>query len=204
MEARAQPLSSGGTEGCDEHGSGPCSGTPGGLTTSSAAGARLAKCLLDVIVYVRGSVTDNVRTYLVSDFLDLKRNEITERQDELRPIVDEFERLEAADQVLRGVNRGAGATAPHRRGPGRPRGSIAASTASTRRRRPTAGKPGRRARAREALAHVQRQPGITIPELAARMSIKQNYLYRVMPSLEKDGKVAKEGRGWHPAAAEAA
>ena len=35
-------------------------------------------------------------------------------------------------------------------------------------------------------------------ELAARMGIKQNYLYRVLPSLEEEGKVAKQGRGWHP------
>jgi hypothetical protein len=28
------------------------------------------------------------------------------------------------------------------------------------------------------------------------MGIKQNYLYRVLPGLEKEGKVRKEGRGW--------
>ena len=50
----------------------------------------------------------------------------------------------------------------------------------------------------EALAFVQGQPGITIPELAAKMGIKQNYLYRVLPSLESENKVAKRGRGWHP------
>ena len=41
-------------------------------------------------------------------------------------------------------------------------------------------------------------PGITIPELAAKMGIKQNYLYRVLPGLAEDGLVAKDGRGWHP------
>jgi hypothetical protein len=30
------------------------------------------------------------------------------------------------------------------------------------------------------------------------MGIKQNYLYRVLPGLEKDGKVVKRGHGWHP------
>jgi DNA-binding HxlR family transcriptional regulator len=30
------------------------------------------------------------------------------------------------------------------------------------------------------------------------MDIKQNYLYRVLPELQKDGLVRKEGRGWHP------
>ena len=29
------------------------------------------------------------------------------------------------------------------------------------------------------------------------MGIKQNYLYRVLPALEKDGKVVKRDRGWH-------
>jgi hypothetical protein len=33
---------------------------------------------------------------------------------------------------------------------------------------------------------VQGQPGITIPELAAKMGIKQNYLYRVLPGLEQE------------------
>jgi hypothetical protein len=48
------------------------------------------------------------------------------------------------------------------------------------------------------LGFVRGQPGITIPELAAKMGIKQNYLYRVLPGLEQDGKVVKRGRGWHP------
>jgi hypothetical protein len=48
---------------------------------------------------------------------------------------------------------------------------------------------------------MQGQPGITIPELAGRMGIKQNYLYRVLPGLQKEAKVEKKGRGWHPRAA---
>jgi hypothetical protein len=30
------------------------------------------------------------------------------------------------------------------------------------------------------------------------MGIKQNYLYRVLPGLQKENKVSKLGRGWHP------
>jgi DNA-binding IclR family transcriptional regulator len=52
-------------------------------------------------------------------------------------------------------------------------------------------------RATEALSLVRAQPGITIPELAAKIPIKQNYLYRVLPGLEKEGKLEKKGRGWH-------
>ena len=37
-----------------------------------------------------------------------------------------------------------------------------------------------------------------LPELAAKMGIKQNYLYRVLPGLEKEGKLEKKGRGWYP------
>ena len=47
---------------------------------------------------------------------------------------------------------------------------------------------------------MQGQPGITIPELAAKMGIKQNYLYRVLPGLEQEKKVSKQGRGWYPKA----
>jgi DNA-binding IscR family transcriptional regulator len=45
---------------------------------------------------------------------------------------------------------------------------------------------------------VRGQPGITIPEIAEKMGIQQNYLYRVLPSLAQDGLVEKQGRGWHP------
>jgi len=64
------------------------------------------------------------------------------------------------------------------------------------------GRAGRRKgsgiRAAQALSLVQGQPGITIPELATKMNIKQNYLYRVLPGLEQEKKLEKKGRGWHP------
>jgi hypothetical protein len=164
------------------------------------------------------------RDSIVTDFLDDKRREITDRLKELKPFVDEFTRLEAAAAALAGVGGSASATsaaaAPRRRGPGRPRGSVnraKAATATATKAAPAKAKrkkaarpgrpPGRRragrrkgsgTRAAEALAFVQGQPGITIPELAAKMGIKQNYLYRVLPGLQQEGKVTKQGRGWHP------
>jgi hypothetical protein len=148
----------------------------------------------------------------VTDFLDEKRREITDRLKELKPLVDEFKRLEAAASALAGVGGSsaagaAAATAPRRRGPGRPRGSrTTTASAATKVARKPARAAGRRAgrrkgsgtRAAEALSFVQGQPGITIPELAAKMGIKQNYLYRVLPGLEQENKVTKKGRGWHP------
>jgi len=206
----------------------------------------------------------------VTDFLDVKRREISDRLKELKPAVDEYSRLEAAASALAKVGAAtptatpvvataAVATPTRRRGRGRPRGSgkaASASTATTKVGRkkvgrppgkkvdllaakvdpPAAKKPGRPkgsgkkvgrpagsgkkvgrpagkvgrpkgkvgrrkgsgTRAAQALSFVQGQPGITIPELAAKMSIKQNYLYRVLPGLEQEGKLEKKGRGWHP------
>ena len=148
----------------------------------------------------------------MTDFLDEKRKEITDRLKELKPLVDEYHRLEAAASALAGVGgsavRAAAELATGKRGPGRPRGTAAKKPAAKPARKPAKAKTGtkRRAgrrkgsgtRAAEALAFVQGQPGITIPELAAKMGIKQNYLYRVLPGLEADKKVEKKGRGWHP------
>jgi hypothetical protein len=128
----------------------------------------------------------------VADFLDEKRKEIQARLKELRPLVDEFHRLEAAERALSGMGESKPATAN-------------AATAPRRRRRASAGN-GRRGRPRgtgtraeQARKLVNERPGITIPELADAMGIKQNYLYRVLPGLAEDGKVVKSGRGWHPA-----
>ena len=207
----------------------------------------------------------------MTDFLDVKRREISDRLKELKPAVDEYSRLEAAASALAKVGAATPAATPvvataatvatptRRRGRGRPRGSgkaASAGTATTKVGRkkvgrppgkkvdllaakvdlPAAKKPGRPkgsgkkvgrpagsgkkvgrpagkvgrpkgkvgrrkgsgTRAAQALSFVQGQPGITIPELAAKMGIKQNYLYRVLPSLEQEGKLEKKGRGWHP------
>lgn len=37
-------------------------------------------------------------------------------------------------------------------------------------------------------------------ELATWMDTSANYLYRVLPGLEKEGKIRKDGRGWYPKA----
>ena len=162
----------------------------------------------------------------MNDFLDEKHREIRDRLKKLQPAVDEYRRLEAAASALAGVGGAArasvAAAVAGRRGPGRPRGSgkkrtatATTTTATAAARTRTAAKPKRKAaratgrrragrrkgsgtRAVEALALVKGQPGITIPELAAKMGIKQNYLYRVLPGLESEGKVTKRGRGWHP------
>jgi hypothetical protein len=131
----------------------------------------------------------------MADFLDEKRKEIQARLKELKPAVEEYNKLLAADQALGGLGNGVAAPAAAtgaasgrraRRGPGRP-------ATGAKRGRPKGGGT----RSAEALQLVTDRPGITIPELAEAMGIAQNYLYRVMPSLAEEGKVTKSGRGWH-------
>jgi CRP-like cAMP-binding protein len=129
------------------------------------------------------------------DFLEEKRKEISQRLKELRPLVDEYQRLEAAEQALSGVDGNSPRSTPAAasRAPRRARSARAKSSGSGRRGRPR----GSGTRANQALELVKSRPGITIPELAEAMGIKQNYLYRVMPGLAEEGKVTKSGRGWH-------
>ena len=71
-----------------------------------------------------------------------------------------------------------------RRGPGRPRSS---SKSSGRRRR-------RGTRADQAVSMIGANPGVSASEIAKRMKIKPNYLYRVLGDLQKEGRVRKSGR----------
>lgn len=120
----------------------------------------------------------------MADFLDEKLKEIDARLKELKPLVDEYNRLDAARRALSGVDKPAAATITRRR---------RSASSNGRRGRPR----GSGTRAAQALQLVGEKPGITIPELADAMGIKQNYLYRVMPGLAEEGKVTKSGRGWH-------
>lgn len=130
----------------------------------------------------------------MADFLDEKRREMQGRLKELRPLVDEFHRLEAAISALDGVgNDAAPAPAPRRRSKSSTSGDTASGSSNGRRGRPR----GSGTRGKQALELVRGNPGITIPEIAQKMGIQQNYLYRVLPGLQKEGLIRKEGRGWH-------
>lgn len=129
----------------------------------------------------------------MADFLDAKVREIEERLQELRPLIEEFHRLEAASAALNGVS--ARASAPVRRRAT----STANGTGTARRGRPRGGRGGESTRAAQTVELVRAHPGITIPELAGHMGIKPNYLYRVLPQLADEGKLRRDGKGWHAA-----
>ena len=126
----------------------------------------------------------------MAGFVDSTVKDIDARLSELRA---EVTKLEAARAALVGSAQDNGRRAPSRpapsattrrrgtRGPGRPRGRRGGNT-----------------RAAQALDLVRKQPGVTIPQIAEAMSIEPNYLYRILPKLVNDGKVRREGQGWHP------
>jgi hypothetical protein len=115
--------------------------------------------------------------------------------EELRPLYEEYLTLEKAQQALDQVS------APIRRivgrGPGRPASRPAAKRGRPAAKRTTTRRPG--GRADEALGVIKANPGITIPELADKLGIRPNYLYRVTAGLQKERKIKKRGRGFHSA-----
>lgn len=111
-----------------------------------------------------------------SNTVDRARSLLEERREELQR---ELRQIESAIAGLGG----------RRRGPGRPRG-----TGGGRRRRRRGG-----TRADQAVKIITDNPGISVSELGKRMKLKApNYLYRVLPDLEKAGRIKKKGRGYHP------
>src|SRR5262249_41249646 len=116
-----------------------------------------------------------------SDVLDEARVLIEQR---IRELDEEKARLE---RTLAGLTDGESG----RRGPGRPRGSGS----SARRRGRKRGRK-RATRADQATKTVAENPGITTSEIARKLKIQPNYMYRVMGELEEEGRVAKKGKGY--------
>lgn len=90
------------------------------------------------------------------------------------------------------VNGNAAAKPAAKRG--RPAGSAAtpakpkaASTGTGKRGRPK----GSGNRAEEIIAILTISPGLSIKDIAGKLGIQANYLYRVLPEMEKEGKVKK-------------
>jgi hypothetical protein len=111
----------------------------------------------------------------VSNTVDQARTLLERR---LKELEDERRQVEAA---LAGLGKSA------RRGPGRPRG------AGRRRRRGST-------RADQAVKLIADNPGIKVSELGKKMNLNHpNYLYRILPDLEKEGRVRRKGTGYHPA-----
>ena len=121
---------------------------------------------------MEGSVKDDVR------------QRVERRIAELEPLVKEYEELRrivaAIDGEAAETEHGSGAAPPRRR--------LSHSGA---------GAGGHGARAADALTRIAAQPGVPVGELAAQMGIGTTYLYRLLPRLEREGKLRKEGKGYY-------
>lgn len=133
------------------------------------------------------------------DFLATKKAEIADRLNELKPLVDEYAMLEQAYAALNSVSStptkaagratatgspaarpAASASAGKKRGPGRPRGRSSGNT-----------------RANQAIELIRANPGITVGEVAKQLKVRNNYIYRVMSGLQREGLVKRKGGGLH-------
>jgi AraC-like DNA-binding protein len=130
---------------------------------------------------------------MAEDFLAAKLQEIDDRLKELRPLHEEYLKLERAKQALAGMDE---SETPRRRGPGRPRGSGASRPSSGNGRRRRRSRAGGTA-AEKVLEVVRQNPGITVSDVGDQLGYSQkNYLYRVFHNLTEDGAVQKQGKGY--------
>lgn len=144
--------------------------------------------------------------------IDRQMDRLRARKEELQRELAQLEKIEAElertiEQALRtigaaadGAVRGARTAVRAERRRGRPAGST-----GTRKRSSSAGS-GKRGRPKgsgkrqaQAVRIIKAAPGITTSEVAKKMGIGPNYLYRLLPDLAKDGAIAKQGKGWVPA-----
>jgi transposase-like protein len=127
---------------------------------------------------------------VLDEALDLVKKRLAELDEERK-------RLERALAELGGniTRRGPGRPrGTGRRGPGRPPKAASSTAAAPKKRRRRRGGT----RADQAVKLVEQNPGISASEIAKSMKIKPNYLYRVLGELEKEGRVSKKGREYHP------
>jgi hypothetical protein len=111
------------------------------------------------------------------------RASVHQRINELEPLVREYEELRRIMAVIEGRDEPATRPVPLRS------------------RRASRMRPGRRhsGRADQAQQLIAAQPGISVADLAHKMGIGTTYLYRLLPRLEREGKLRKRQHGYHPA-----
>jgi hypothetical protein len=81
----------------------------------------------------------------------------------------------------------------------RPRGRPLGSSKGSAAKRPTPKRRRKGGRADQAVELIQNEPGIGANDIAQKMKINPNYLYRVLGDLEKESRIKKTGRQYFPA-----
>ena len=118
----------------------------------------------------------------MADTADRILDDLRRRRDEIRPLVDELGRIEAAIDALERVSDG----------PARGEGTNGDAPAATGRRRgrPRKGEPNRT----DQFLALVRAGGASIPAAAKELGIGPNYLYRLANTLQAEGTIRKQGR----------
>ncbi len=120
----------------------------------------------------------------MAEAVDEIRERVEGRLKELEPYVTEYQALQRVRDAI-----DDDITAPPAR-----------RAAPARKLRPAgAGRAGNSARAEQAQKLIAKRPGVTVAELSQAMGIGPTYLYRLLPRLEREGKLRKDGKGYHPA-----
>jgi hypothetical protein len=119
----------------------------------------------------------------MADTADRILDDLRRRREELKPLVDELERIEAAIDALERASaspngNASGASPAPRSGSGRRRG------------RPRKGEPNRT----DQFLALVREGGTSIPAAATELGIGPNYLYRLAGTLQAEGTIRKQGR----------
>ena len=121
----------------------------------------------------------------MADTADRILDDLRRRRDELRPLVTELERVEAAIDAL---ERAAGDTGA--RSNGRAQAAPSGTGTGRRRGRPRKGEPNRT----DQFLALVRAGGTSISAAARELGIGPNYLYRIAGTLESEGTIRKQGR----------
>ena len=123
----------------------------------------------------------------MADLLDQIRTDMSARLTELRPLVEEHRRLEAALLALGDVaSKVPGSAAPEPQSSPAPRSGRSPTGRTSRPSKPRKRAP-RGANRQAVLRAVQERPGSTSAELAAASGVEPNTLYGLLSRLVKDG-----------------
>lgn len=154
-----------------------------------------------------------------SEFVRTLRTELAARLATLEPAVREYEELTTKLETLGRETTKSAPTAGSRSRQARAQTSSQRATRSRTKSPSSRTEPGTDIRrlasvaalrprrherhptpalASAALALVAAEPGLKIPELAARLGCLQNPLYAILGEHERRRRLVKKGRGWYP------
>ena len=131
---------------------------------------------------------------LMADFLDEKRKEIDSRLRELRPLVDEYNRLEKAAAALAGVG---GTTANGATAAPAPAARLGLGSGPQGPSRPPARQ--RRARRSRRSSWCGRSPASRSPSWPTRWASRRITCTACCRTWHPTAQVKRRGKGWHPA-----